>query len=100
MPLWPAIAWTMCGGTRGVQQEGHAGVPQVVEPDGWETSARAAEVPVPVQVPRLDRSAVRGGEHQAGVLPGRSDGQTLSRLPGAVLLERVDGCSGFRALRA
>jgi hypothetical protein len=49
---WPAISWRMCGA--GLQEQGDAGVAQVVQPQGLGQHL-AHLVPGPAQVVRLER---------------------------------------------
>ena len=64
-----------------VDQQRGAGAPGVVHGDPPDAGRVAAAVPGAVEVARLDRRAVAGGEDQAGVVPGLA-----GVLPGCLLL--------------
>ena len=64
----------------GVDEEGHAGVPQVVQSHPRQTGPLPHAVPVPIEVAWLERTAVHRSEHQTRINPRRTCGQPVCRL--------------------
>jgi hypothetical protein len=72
------------------QRGGRIAVAHIMQPDLRQAGRPGVLLKPPGEPLRMDRAALRPGEHKARVLPARPDRQPLLELPGAVLAQRCN----------